>query len=215
MIEGTDGSGKQTQTKLLYDKLRAEGYDCMKISFPQYGKPIAKPVEAYLAGELGDQSNVNIFGTSLMYAVDRFESVKNLWGEFYKSGGVVLADRYPTSNILHQGTKLEGDAREDYVKWLKDTEYGVLEIPEPDMVIYLHVDPEVGEKLLEARIGKEGVQHDILESDKAYQRRCKQEALSIAESENWQVIKCTDGGNMRTIENIHAEIREKVRSILP
>lgn len=120
MLEGTDGSGKATQTAMLNELLeRWLGQETRRISFPRYGNPMAGPVEQYLQGRYGtDPSNVNPYAASLFYAIDRFDSYATEWGSFYDSGGIIVADRYTTSNAVHQGAKLDGTARWDYLNWL-------------------------------------------------------------------------------------------------
>ena len=215
VIEGTDGSGKATQTEKLYERLKTEGYPVHKISFPKYGDPMCRPVEHYLAGNLGMQNEVNVYGASLLYMVDQWGSyTADPWGKAYRNGGIILSDRYATANMLHQGGKLDEPERSEYVRWLKELQFGQLEMPVPDLVIYLHVDPDIGEKILGTRTGKEGVQHDIHESDKEYQRRCKLVALDIARKENWHVIDCTSGSGMLSIQEIHDLIMLEIQNIL-
>lgn len=216
VIEGTDGSGKATQANILYNALTNKGYPTHKVSFPRYGHPMCIPVEEFLAGHLGPTSNVSPYGASLLYAVDQWSSYEtDDWGDGYRNGEIVVADRYATSNMLHQGSRLDEPERSDYLAWLKNLQFNKLCTPAPDIVIYLHVDPDIGEKILAERTGKEGVQHDILESDKAYQRRCKEIALEIAQKEHWHVINCTDSNGMRPILEIHDDIMLKIQNILP
>ena len=215
VIEGTDGSGKATQTAILHERLERMGYPVHKISFPRYKNPMCAPVEHYLKGDLGQPKDINAYGASLFYAVDQWDSFEqDPWGQAYRRGEIVIADRYATSNMLHQGGRLDEPERSEYLAWLKNLQFVRLGTPVPDLVIYLHVDPDVGERLLAERQGKEGIQHDILESDKAYQRRCKQVALEIARTEHWHVINCTDGSGMRTIQEIHDEIMLEIQNIL-
>lgn len=214
VLEGADGSGKQTQAGILAERLRGEGRRVKEISFPRYGNPMAAPVEGFLRGDLGDIADVNPYAASLPYTVDQWASVRQEWGQAYESGAIVVADRYCTSNVLHQGSRLDGEERDGFIAWLKDLVYGKFEIPEPDIVLYLHLDPDVAERTLASRTGKEGVQHDILERDAAYQRRCRIVALDIAEKEGWRVVQCTEGGALLSMEAIHEKIMAEVRPII-
>ena len=124
VFEGTDGSGKATQTALLCRYLEGAGVPYRKITFPRYGQPSAAMVQAYLGGELGKHpGDVNAYAATLFYAVDRYASYKQDWGGFYENGGLIVADRYTTSNAVHQASKLPDGERETYLDWLFDLEY--------------------------------------------------------------------------------------------
>ena len=101
VIEGTDSSGKETQSNLLFEELKKQGFNVKKISFPNYDSPACEPVKMYLAGEFGkDALNINPYPVSTMYAIDRYASYKKEWEEFYKTGGILITDRYTTSNMF-------------------------------------------------------------------------------------------------------------------
>lgn len=138
VFEGTDGSGKATQAQMLCRHLAQEGIAYREIDFPRYGNPFAQPAALYLQGALGSHpGDVNAYAASTLFAVDRFASYKEDWGGFYEQGGVIVANRYTTSNAVHQASKLPDGEREAFVDWLFDLEYRRLELPEPDLVIYL------------------------------------------------------------------------------
>ena len=145
MIEGLDGSGKQTQAGLLRASLIERGADLRSVSFPRYGSASSALVRMYLGGRFGsDPGDVNAYAASAFYAVDRYASCKEDWGAFYESGGTVLADRWTTSNAVHQCSKLPREEWDSYLEWLYGFEYGLLGVPEPDLVVYLDMDPEAG-----------------------------------------------------------------------
>ena len=151
-IEGLDGSGKATQAKLLAGYLAAQGLAVREVSFPDYGSDSSALVKMYLAGQFGQHpDDVNAYAASSFYAVDRYASYKKDWGSFYENGGIVIADRYTTSNAVHQCSKLPPEQWESFLGWLFDFEFHLLGLPAPDEVIYLQVDPAVSQKLMTQR----------------------------------------------------------------
>ena len=206
VIEGTDGSGKATQAKMLLHALEARGLSCREIDFPRYGNPFAEPANLYLHGALGSRpGDVNAYAASTLYAVDRYASYKEDWGGIYASGGLILANRYATSNAVHQAAKLPESERQAYLDWLFDLEYRRLELPEPDLVVYLDLPSELSEKLLRRREAETGTKADIHERDAAYLRRCRESAREIARALGWKILHCAAGGELRTPEAIHDE----------
>ncbi len=206
VMEGLDGCGKQTQTALLKDKLIQKGYKVITITFPDYNSDASIPVKMYLNGEFGDKAaEVNPYMASAFYAVDRIASYKKNWEKELRDGAVVIADRYTTSNMLHQATKLDGSDREEYLDWLVDFEFNRLGLPVPDGVIYLDMPQEVSQKLRSSRENKfDG--GDIHEKDRAYLEKCADAAQSLAEKYGWKIVKCIDGERLRTIEEINNEV---------
>lgn len=215
---GTDGSGKATQTQKLYEILLAEGKNVKKITFPDYDSPACMPVKMYLGGEFGtDPSDVNAYVASTFYAIDRFASFKTYWGEFYKSGGIILSDRYVSSNMVHQAVKMDNEEeREQYLNWLYDLEYIKYGLPIPDCVIFLDMPPDMSEKLMEDRANKiTGEQKkDIHESNHEYLVKCYNNSLEIANKYDWKRVKCINDKTLRTVEDINNEIYEKVRGYI-
>lgn len=215
---GTDGSGKATQTQKLYERLLSEGKDVRKITFPDYDSPACMPVKMYLGGEFGtDPSDVNAYVASTFYAIDRFASFKTYWGEFYKKGGIILSDRYVSSNMVHQAVKMDDDKeREQYLNWLYDLEYIKYGLPIPDCVIFLDMPPSISEKLMEDRANKiTGEQKkDIHESNHEYLVKCYNNSLEIANKYNWKRVKCINGKTLRTVDDINNEIYEKVKGYI-
>ncbi|HCG59977.1 MAG TPA: thymidylate kinase, partial [Lachnospiraceae bacterium] len=135
VIEGLDGSGKATQAKRLAAALQQSGERVREISFPNYDSDSSALVKMYLSGAFGTQpGDVNAYAASSFYAVDRYAGMKQDWGSFYDEGGILIADRYTTSNAVHQCCKLPRDGWDDYLDWLFDFEYRLLRLPEPDLV---------------------------------------------------------------------------------
>ncbi|WP_288875227.1 thymidylate kinase [uncultured Fusobacterium sp.] len=217
VIEGTDSSGKETQTKKLYERLLSEGKNVRKISFPNYDSPACEPVKMYLAGKFGDNaSKVNPYPISTMYAIDRYASYKMDWGNFLKNGGIIITDRYTTSNMVHQASKIEDkEEKEKYLQWLEDLEYNKMELPKPDMVIFLNMPTDMAEKLMAERKNKitGESQKDIHEKNKEYLKKSYDNACEIAKKYNWQEIKCVDK-ELKSIEDIGEEIYNLVSSLL-
>lgn len=214
-IEGTDGSGKHTQTSLLARTLKKQEIPYRQVSFPSYGKPQAALVEQYLNGAFGeDPKKVNAYAASSFYAADRYVSYQMDWGAFYREGGLVIADRYTTSNAIHQGCKLVGADRTRFLRWLFDYEYHRLGIPEPDLVLYLDVPAKIASANYTRRAQLAGMPMDIHERDAFYLRHCRRVAVDIAKRYHWCVIPCTEEGEMLSPEAIHQVIWKIVQPLL-
>ena len=215
VFEGTDGSGKATQSRLLCEHLKRENIPYKNINFPRYGQPSAAMVQEYLDGRLGSHpGDVNAYAASLFYAMDRYASYKQDWGPFYEAGGLVIADRYTTSNAVHQASKLPEGERKAFLDWLFDTEYRLLELPKPDLVIYLDMPTEITEKMMRRREAATGTHADIHEQDEAYLKSCRDAAREIVRDCGWTVIRCARDDEPRTVEDIHDEVYRTVRALL-
>ena len=152
VIEGTDGSGKSTQFRMLTDRLEREKRVFQKLVFPQYAEPSSALIRMYLNGEFGSKpTDVNAYAASAFYSVDRYASYKKVWGKWYEEGGLVISDRYTTSNAVHQASKESGQAQQTFLKWLYEFEYEKLGLPRPDLVVYLDVPTDFTEALLRHR----------------------------------------------------------------
>ena len=209
VIEGLDGSGKATQAKLLAEELRQQGREVRQISFPNYDSDSSALIKMYLSGAFGSKpDDVNAYAASSFFAVDRYAGYKSDWGAFYDRGGIVIADRYTTSNAVHQCSKLPQDQWDTYLDWLFRFEYEQLGIPAPDQVIYLQADPAVSQKLMTARYHGDEGKKDIHESDLEYLHRSRLAAEYCAEKLGWKTISCTEAGEMRTVEEIHRDIQK-------
>lgn len=207
VIEGLDGSGKGTQAAELAKNLAAGGAPVRKVSFPDYASDSSALVKMYLSGQFGkDPQDVNAYAASTFYAVDRFASFKRDWGGFYEGGGIVVADRYTTSNAVHQCSKLPQEQWDAFLAWLFDFEYHLLGIPSPDLVVYLSVDPAVSQRLMTGRYQGDESRKDIHEGNLAYLRRSRLAAEYCSCRLGWRQIECCRGGQMRTVEAIQADI---------
>lgn len=209
-IEGVDGSGKQTQTDILYKRLSDEGKRVTKVSFPDYESEASYAVRKYLAGEFGKNAgDVNAKAASTFFALDRYASYKLNWEKLYRDGEIIIADRYVTSNMIHQASKIDNNAEKDeFLAWLNELEYGIYGLPLPNKVIFLDVEPEVAKKITEGRKNKAtgGAAQDIHEADRAYIRKSYENAKYVAKKFGWHTVKCAPDGKMRSIEDIADEI---------
>lgn len=207
VIEGLDGSGKATQAQKLFEKLKEQGKQIIKVSFPDYNSNSSALVKMYLNGEFGsDPNQVNPYAASSFYAIDRFASYTKNWKNFYLDDGTVIADRYTTSNAIHQCAKLPKEQWKDFINWLFHYEYELLGIPKPYRTLYLRVDPEVSQKLMTKRYQGNEERKDIHESDLEYLRRSREAADYCAKELGWTLIECVQNGDMRSIEDISADI---------
>jgi dTMP kinase len=215
VLEGIDGSGKETQAKLLERKLKDAGKKVIHISFPNYESPSSSLVKMYLHGDFGkNPEDVNPYAASLFYAVDRFASYRTQWKSFYENGGIIIADRYTTSNMVHQMTKYENeDSRKRFLSWLEKTEYGELELPRPDLVILLDIPLEISERLVRERAEKGGSM-DIHEQHLDYLRKCHDAYQELVKTFQWTRIACAENGKLRAIEDIGKDIETAVNEIL-
>ncbi len=212
VIEGTDGSGKATQTAMICKLLEEKGLPYKKLTFPRYDNPSSTLLRMYLGGEFGSDPNaVNPYAASTFFTVDRYASFKTEWKDFYEAGGIVVADRYTTSNAVHQASKLEGEARDAYLQWLFDFEYNLMGLPAPDKVIFLDMPSELTFRLIQKRQGDTG---DIHEQDHAYLEKCRANALDVCEKFGWTHIYCGENGEVKSIEQIHREIMAEIGEVL-
>ena len=214
---GSDASGKATQSEELLKKLTADGYNVRKVEYPNYKSESSTLVKMYLRGDFGKNADdVDAYIASTFFTADRYASFKTEWEEFYRSGGIVIADRYTTSNMVHQASKMEIEERDKYLDWLEDYEYNLFKIPRPDEVIFLNVPVDYSIKLMENRknkfTGEE--EKDIHESDKSYLRKTYNNSLYIADKYNWKRVECVENEQLRTIEDISNEIYGIVKNIL-
>lgn len=215
VIEGTDGSGKSTQFKLLTSRLEEENHTFQKLVFPQYAEPSSALIRMYLGGEFGTKpSDVNAYAASTFYAVDRYASYKKVWSQWYENGGLIVSDRYTTSNAVHQASKEPAEKQADFLKWLYDLEYDKLGLPCPDLVIYLDVPTDFTEAMMRRREADTNTHADIHEQDMDYLATCRRTGKAAAEYYGWTVIQCVKDGNMRSIEDIHEEIYRHVAACL-
>lgn len=215
VIEGTDGSGKSTQFRLLKEHLQQDAIEFQHIVFPRYQEESSALIRMYLGGEFGkNPSDVNAYAASSFYAVDRYASYKQDWGQWYEKGGLVISDRYTTSNAVHQASKENGEARSRFLDWLYEFEYDKLGLPRPDLTIYLDVPTDFTEKMLRGREQATNTKADIHEQDMTYLATCRETGRAAAAHYDWTVVQCVRNGAMRSIEDIHAEIYAAVQNCL-
>jgi dTMP kinase len=211
VIDGGDGSGKGTQAKLLIEYLQQQSIQTKLVDFPQYydsfyGKTVAK----FLRGEFGDINQVSPYLASLTYALDR-ASVKDEMNDFMNSGGFIIANRYATSNMAHQGAKFTNEKeREEFLAWEYELEYEVNKIPKENLVIYLYVPWQISQELVKKKDDRpylQGAKEDIHEKDQNHKIDTENMYKELAKRyPHWVMIDCTNNGAMRTIEEIHGEI---------
>ncbi len=208
VFEGTDGSGKSTQFRELCQRVGGLGREYRKLVFPQYQEPSSALIRMYLGGEFGSHpSDVNAYAASAFYAVDRYASYKKVWGDYYRAGGLILTDRYTTSNAVHQAVKCPVAERPAFLRWLDDFEHGKLGLPRPDLVLYLDMPTQRAVELLRARESSTHTRADIHELDAGYLAACRDCALQAAQVLGWKTVSCLDEeGDLRSVQSIHEEI---------
>jgi len=213
VIEGLDGSGKATQAALLAQRLKEQGLPVRQLSFPNYEDDSSALVRMYLQGQLGQAEEVNAYAASLFYTVDRYATFRKSVQADWERGCIFVADRYTTSNMVHQCTKEPRENWDAYLSWLEDLEYEKVGLPRPDKVIYLDLEPALSQQLLEKRYGGDPHKKDIHEANAQYLLHCRESALYAAEKFGWSVLHCGDGGRVRSVEDIGQELWQQVQGL--
>ena len=218
VIDGTDGSGKQTQFKKLQERLTKEGIDYKTVSFPNYDSPSSSLVKMYLAGEFGENAKqVSPYIASTFYAADRYATFKKELEEYYNNGGTILADRYTTANMIHQAGKIQDkNERKKLLDWIWDFEFNLYGLPVPSEVFLLKMPPEVSIELMKDRENKftHEAAKDIHERDKNHLIDAYNAACDVEKDYGWFTIECVKDGKIRTIEDIHEEIYKELKNKL-
>lgn len=216
VFEGIDGSGKSSQYSRICEKLQEDQTDYYHIVFPRYEKESSALIRLYLGGEFGSRpGDVNAYTASAFYAVDRFASYRDDWGKIYENGGVILSDRYTTSNAVHQGCKLSDEELPAFFDWLRDFEYRKMCLPEPDLVIYLDTSVETSVSRMRQREEKTGTHADIHEKDIDYLARCLHTADLACNHYGWiRIPYLNPDGSVRELEEKNREIYAKIREYL-
>ena len=215
VLEGLDGSGKSTQFAMLCQALEQRGTSFRKVTFPRYQQPSSALVRAYLQGEFGSKpEDVNAYAASAFYAVDRYASFKTDWQKDYLRGGLVLCDRYTTSNACHQAGKLPEQERGAFLDWLYDFEFRLLGLPAPSLVIYLNTELDAALQAIAQRQKKLHEGSDIHERDSAYLAQCLDAGRQAARHYGWRIISCTRQGQMRPPDEIHQDIWQAAAFLL-
>lgn len=212
VFEGTDGSGKSTQFRLACAALERTGREFRTCVYPQYQEESSALVRMYLGGEFGsDPAAVNACAASAFYAVDRYAGFKKHWGGYYEKGGLMVLDRYTTSNAVHQASKLPPEEREGFFRWLDEFEYGSLGLPRPDLVVWLDMPIPLAEANLRRRERDTDTRADIHEADLGYLAACRESAAQAAAFYGWHRVDCAGAeGGVRSVEDIHHEIMRQI-----
>ena len=215
VIDGTDGSGKQTQFEKLKERLSKDGVDYKTVSFPNYDSPSSSLVKMYLSGEFGTNAQeISPYIASTFYAADRYATFQTGYKEYYENGGIILADRYTTANMVHQAGKIKDkEERDKFLKWLWDFEFKLYGLPIPTEVFFLNMPTEKALELMKDRKNKfdENAKKDIHESNETHMRDAYKAACDVAKDYNWFEIKCMKDNKLRTIDDIHEEIYNEVK----
>lgn len=213
VIEGTDGSGKGTQVRMLVNRLKAEGLPVEMVDFPQYDSPSSYFVAKYLRGEYGTADDVGPYQASLFYALDRYDKSFDI-KKWLDEGVTVIANRYVSANMGHQAGKIDDlKERDKYLEWLHNLEYEICNIPKPDQTIFLFVPPEIGQELVNSKKTREytkGKDRDIHEADINHLKKASDAYFYVAEKYNWTTIHCTENNVMLTREAIHEKVYQEI-----
>ena len=218
VIDGTDGSGKQTQIQKLKERFDKEGIDYRAVSFPNYDSDSSALVKMYLKGEFGDDpQKISPYIASTFYAVDRYATFKKGYEDYYNNGGIILADRYTTANMVHQAGKIKDDKeREKFLNWLWDFEFNLYELPIPTQVFFLNMPIQYSQKLMQDRANNitDEEKKDIHEKYKQHLEDAYNEACKLVKKYNWCEIKCVNNDEIRTIDDIHEEIFQYIKKLI-
>lgn len=211
VVDGVDSSGKETNTNYIYELLKSMGENVIRLSFPDYDSPSSSLVKMYLGGEFGDNpSDVNAYAASVFYAADRYASYKTSWENF---DGIIVADRYTTSNMVHQAAKIDDETEKNqFLNWLEDLEYEKFGIPRPDKIIFLNMPVWAAEKLMANRKNKitGNEKKDIHERNEEYLKKSYDNAMYVAKKFGWTIVNCTDGDRIKPLDEIQNELKEIV-----
>ena len=217
VIDGTDGSGKATQTELLVKKLEADGYDVVMADFPRYGERSAFLVEDYLNGKFGSAQEVGPYRGSIFFACDRYAASFQI-KQWLDEGKIVVCNRYVSANMGHQTGKIkEIPEVEKFLARLDNLEYGIFQIPRPDATILLYMPVDIGQQLVDKKWSRAyvgGEKRDIHEADLGHLSDAASAYLYVAKKYGRPVIQCAPDGNLRTREDIHEELYSLVTEIL-
>lgn len=218
VIDGTDGSGKQTQLTKLKEHLEMDNIEFKTVSFPNYDSPSSSLVKMYLSGEFGDDPKmVSPYIASTFYAADRYATYKKDFEDYYNNGGIILADRYTTANMVHQAGKIDDEQeREKFINWLFDFEFNLYGIPKPTEVFFLNMPPDKVQELIKNRDNKfsHDSKKDIHEKNPKHLEESYNAACSVAKKYGWYEIHCVENERLKTIDEIHEEIYNEVKKVL-
>ncbi|EJU23601.1 dTMP kinase [Peptoanaerobacter stomatis] len=217
MESGSDACGKATQTKLLYENLLKKNSRIMKVEFPNYKSPSSSLVKMYLNGDFGSKAeDINPYITSTFFAIDRYATFKKEIQWYYDNGYIIIADRYTTSNMVYQAGKYDSiEEKNKFLDWLYDFEFNLYGLPVPDKVFFLDLPFEISYNLMKKRSVEnkrhnELLKRDIHENNKAYLKKVYKNAKFVSEKYGWINIDCSENDGLKSIENIHSMIMEKI-----
>lgn len=215
IIEAGDGCGKATQAKALFERLKRDGENVYQVEFPDYQSDSSALIKMYLGGKFGSHADdVNAYTASTFYAVDRYASYQSKWKAWHEAGGIIISDRYTTSNMVHQAVKISDQTeRDQFLAWLWDLEFVKMGLPVPDAVVFLDMDPVVSDRLITKRAVAMHMAKDIHEQDRNYLARCHDAYCALARKYGWKRISCVEGGELKEIGQIHEEIYQVLRPI--
>ncbi|MGI5960128.1 MAG: dTMP kinase [Massiliimalia sp.] len=215
VVDGLDGSGKSTQTQLLFEALQKEYGQVSLLSYPDYKNPSSALVRMYLNGEFSSNADdVNAYAASSFYAVDRYASYMKEWKHQYENGGIMIATRYVSSNAIHQMVKLPRQEWDGFLDWLEDFEYDKLGLPRPDQVIFLKMSRKVANELILSRYQGDVSKRDIHENNMKYLEQCMESAQYAAQKKGWSVISCCDGQAPYPVEQIAKQVLQQAKQVL-
>ncbi len=210
VFDGLDGSGKETQSKILEESLKKKDLKVKRVEYPNYGSLSSSLVRLYLDGFIDeDPFCVNAYATSSFYASDHHITFVKEWNKEYENDYIIIADRYVSSNIIHQMAKLEKREWDSFLSWLYDYEFKKLNLPKEDILIYLDVDIKISSKLIEKRNSKK----DIHEKNLFYLEKCRDAAFFAAKKLNWKIVRCCENGKMVKKEEIAKKVNDLVLKI--
>lgn len=217
VIDGTDGSGKATQTELLVNKLKKEGFDVELADFPQYGERSAVFVEDYLNGKFGSAKEVGPYRASIFFACDRYVASFKI-KKWLEEGKIVICNRYVSSNMGHQAGKIKDNNEKDkFLEWLENLEYNLFNIPKPDLNLLLYVPTEITQELVDKKGHRDyvgGVKRDIHEADLQHLKDAAEAYRYVANKYNWMIIDCIKDNQLMPIEQIHEIIWNKIKNVI-
>lgn len=215
VIDGSDGSGKGTQTNLLVQRLKEE-YNVILCDFPKYDGFFGKMVGKYLNNAYGDAINLNPYLISLIYAGDRWEN-KEIIIKSLNEGKIVISNRFTSSNIAHQGSKLQKEEIEDFINWIERLEFEIYKIPKPDKTFILFVPIDIAQNLVDQKSKREYTNNkrDAHESNSNYLKKTSDLFYEIAQKrEDWIYINCAPEGKMLSKEEINNLLFDEIKKCL-
>ena len=215
VVEGAcDGIGKSTQYELLYNSLIKDAFKVTKHHFPSYGTEEGAPVEKFLKGELGSPKDLSPYLVNSLYAVDRAITWQTILKPDYEQGNIILLDRYTTSSLIYQSATIEDiEEKKKFLDYVTDYEYNKLGIQKPDMVIFLFAPFEIVTKMRNLRKQNDGIENDVFEKDIELMKKIYENAVFVANYLSWNIINCASVNEMKSIDDIHQDIKKLVKTL--